>query len=51
MREPLHSGSTCLIRHSLSSLDMHGMEGFAAMLDVKTDRIHNAVSVSNYIGD
>lgn len=40
-----------LIRHSLSSVDMHGMESLVAMLDVKTDRIHNAVGASNYIGD
>jgi hypothetical protein len=35
----------------LGTLDVHGMKGLLSVLDVKTDRIYNAVSAGKRIRD
>ncbi len=49
MNEPLRAGSARLRCHSLGRLDVHGMEALLSALDVKTDRIYDAVSTSKRI--
>src|SRR5712691_9260091 len=51
MDEPLNSGSARLDRQPLRRLHVHGMKRLRSALDVKTDRIHHAVSAGKRIGD
>ena len=51
MNEPLGSRPARLRCYPLGSLDVHGMKGLLSVLDVKTDRIYNAVSASKRIRD
>ena len=49
MNEPLHSAPARLGCHPLGRLDVHGMKALLPVLDVKTDRIYDAVSASKRI--
>ena len=49
MNEPLRSGPVRLRCHPLGRLDVHGMKTLPSVLDVKTDRIYDAVSASKRI--
>jgi hypothetical protein len=47
--EPFDSGPARLRCHPLGCLDVNGMKSLPSVLDVKTDRIYNAVSVGKRI--
>ena len=51
MNEPLDTGPARLHRHSLGRPDVNGMKSLRSVLDVKTDRIYNAVSAGKRIRD
>lgn len=51
MNEPLRSGPARLRCHPLGRLDVHGMKTLLSVLDVKADRIYDAVSASKRIRD
>ncbi len=49
MNEPFSPGPARLHCYPLGRLDVHGMKALLSVLDVKTDRIYDAVSVSKRI--
>ena len=49
--EPIDSGTECLIRHPLRRLDVNGMKSLLSVLDVKANRIYNAVGAGKRIRD
>ena len=51
MNKPFDSGPVRLSCYPLSRLDVNGMKGLLSVLDVKTDRIYNAVSAGKRIRD
>jgi hypothetical protein len=51
VNEPLGSRPVRLRCYALGSLDVHGMKGLLSVLDVKTDRIYDAVSAGKRIRD
>ena len=51
MNEPIDSGTVCLSRYSLGRLDVNGMKSLLSVLDIKADRIYNAISASKRIRD
>ena len=51
MDESFDPRSLCLSRNPLGSLDVDGMKRLSSLLDVKADRVHNAVSIGKRIGD
>ena len=51
MNEPIDSGTVCLSRYPLGRLDVNGMKSLWPVLDVKADRIYNAVSAGKCIRD
>jgi hypothetical protein len=50
MNEPLNAGSLRLDCDPLGGLDMNRVKGLPSALDVKTDRIYRAVSISKRLG-
>ena len=51
MDEPFDTGPARLHCHSLGRLDVNGMKSLLSVLDVKTDRIYNAVSAGKRLHD
>jgi hypothetical protein len=51
MNEPFDSGPARLYSHSSGRLDVYGMKSLLSVLDVKSDRIYNAVNAGKRIGD
>jgi len=51
VNEPIDSGTECLIRHPLRRLDVNGMKSLLSVLDVKANRIYNAVGAGKRIRD
>jgi hypothetical protein len=51
VNQPFDSGPVRLSRYPLGSLDVNGMKGLLSVLEVKTDRIYNAVSAGQRIRD
>ena len=51
MNKPFDSSAVRLNCCPLSSLDVNGMKSLLSVLDVKTDRIYNAVSAGKRIRD
>ncbi|MEH2544858.1 hypothetical protein V1283_001503 [Bradyrhizobium sp. AZCC 2262] len=51
MNKPFDTGPARLHGHSLGRLDVNGMKSALSALDVKTDRIYNAVSAGKRIRD
>jgi hypothetical protein len=51
VNKPFDSGSVRLGRYPLSRLDVNGMKSLLSVLDVKTDRIYNAVGAGERIRD
>ena len=49
MNEPIDTGTECLSRNPLGRLDVNGMKSLLSVLDVKTDRIYNAVRAAKPI--
>jgi hypothetical protein len=49
--EPLCPSEACLSGDPLRRFDMDGMKRFPSVLDVKTNRIHDAVSAGHRISD
>jgi hypothetical protein len=43
VNEPIDSGTVCLSRYPLGRLDVNGMKSFMSVLNVKANRIYNAV--------
>ena len=50
-RKPLDSSPACLSCYPLGRLDVNGMKSLWPVLDVKADRIYNAVSAGKCIRD
>ena len=51
MNKPLDTSPVCLSRYPLGRLDVNGMKSLRSVLDVKTDRIYNAVGAGKRIRD
>ena len=51
MNEPIDTGTECLCRYPLGSLDVDGMKSLLSVLDVKANRIYNAVGAGKRIRD
>jgi hypothetical protein len=51
VNEPLGARPARSRRYPLGRLDVHGMKGFLSVLDVKTNRIYDAVSADKRIRD
>ena len=51
MNKPLDSGPVRLSCYPLGRLDVNGMKSLLSVLDVKADRIYNAVSAGQRIRD
>jgi hypothetical protein len=51
VNEPIDSGTVCLSRYPLGRLDVNGMKSLLSVLDVKTDRIYNAIGAGKRICD
>lgn len=51
MNKPFDSGPVRLSCYPLGRLDVNGMKSLLSVLDVKTDRIYNAVSAGQRIRD
>ena len=51
MSQPLDSGSERLSCYPLGRFDVNGMKSLLSVLDVKTDRIYNAVGAGKRIRD
>ena len=51
MNEPIDAGTECLSRDPLSRLDVNGMKSLPSVLDVKANRIDNAVGAGKRLGD
>ena len=51
MNKPFDSGPVRLSCYPLGRLDVNRMKSLLSMLDVKTDRIYNAVSAGKRIRD
>jgi hypothetical protein len=51
MNEPMGPGTACLSRDKFGSLDVNGMKGLLSALDVKANRIDNAVDAVKRIRD
>ena len=49
MNESFDSGPARLRCHPLGRIDVNGMKSFLSVLDVKTDRIYDAVSAAKRI--
>ena len=49
MEEPIDSGTVCLSRYPLGRLDVNGMKILLSVLDVKANRIYNAVGAGKRI--
>ena len=47
--EPIDSGTVCLSRYPFGRLDMNGMKILLSVLDVKANRIYNAVGAGKRI--
>ena len=51
MNEPIDTGTKCLSRYPLGSLDVSRMKSLLSVLDVKANRIYNAVGAGKRIRD
>ena len=51
MNKPFDSSPACLGCHPLGRLDVNGVKSFLSSLDVKADRIYDAVSAGNRVCD
>ena len=51
MNEPFDTGPARLHCHSSGRFDVNGMKSVLSVLDIKTDRIYNAVSAGKRIRD
>ena len=51
MNKPIGSGTVCLSRYPFGRLDVNGMKSLLSVLDVKADRIYNAVGAGKRICD
>jgi hypothetical protein len=51
VNKPFDSGPVRLSCYPLGRLDVNGMKSLLSVLDVKTDRIYNAVSAGQRIRD
>jgi hypothetical protein len=51
VNEPLDSGTVCLSRYPLSRLDVNRMKSLPSVLDVKANRIDNAVGAGKRLRD
>jgi hypothetical protein len=51
VNKPFDSGPARLSCYPLGSLDVNGMKSLLSALEVKTDRIYNAVSAGKRIRD
>ena len=51
MDEPIEPGTVCLSRYPLGRLDVNRMKILLSVLDVKANRIYNAVGAGKRIRD
>jgi hypothetical protein len=51
MDQPFHTARACEAGHARRCLDMHGIEGYAAALDIKADGIDGTVGAEERRGD
>jgi hypothetical protein len=51
VNKPLNSSPVCLSCYPLGRLDVNGMKSLMSALDVKADRIYNAVSAGKRVRD
>jgi hypothetical protein len=51
VNEPIDTGTECLSRYPLGSIDVNGMKSLLSVLDVKANRIYNAVGAGKRIRD
>ena len=51
MNKPFDSGPVRLSCYSLGRLDVNGMKSLLSVLDVKADRIYNAVGAGSRVSD
>ena len=51
MNESIDTGTECLSRYPLGRLDVNRMKGLLSVLDVKANRIYNAVGAGKRIRD
>ena len=51
MNKPVGSGTVCSSSYPLGRLDVNGIKGLASVLDVKANRIYNAVGAGKRIRD
>jgi len=51
VNEPFNAGTECLSRYPSGSLDVNGMKSLLSVLDVKANRIYNAVGAGKRIRD
>ena len=50
MDEPLNSGCVGKTRQPRRRIDVHGLKGLVAMLDIETDGVHHSVGAANRTG-
>jgi hypothetical protein len=51
MNEPIDTGTECLSRYPFGRLDVNRMKSLLSVLDVKANRIYNAVGAGKRIRD
>ena len=51
MSNPIDSGMMCLSGYPLGRIDVNGVKGLPSALDIKANRIHNAVGAGKRIRD
>ena len=51
MNKPFDTGTVCLSRYPLGGLDVDGMKSILSVLDVKANRIYNAVGAGKRVRD
>jgi hypothetical protein len=51
MNEPIDTGTECLSGYPLGCLDMNGIKSLLSVLDVKANRIYNAVGAGSRVRD
>jgi hypothetical protein len=51
VNKPVDSGPVRLGCYPLSRLDVNGMKSLPSVLDVKADRIYNAIGAGERLGD
>jgi hypothetical protein len=51
MDQSFHTARACEAGHARRGLDMHGIEGYAAALDIQADRIDGTIGSDKRRGD